>query len=133
MTFVVDTNVPKVANGDEWLEKAPQCVLACVTQLTQIKESDRIALDHGWAIASEYKRKLRESGEPGAGDAFLKWVLTNMYNPERCVLVTPEPFPDDPRLAAFDPEDRKFICVAIAHSERLPILQATDSKWHQFG
>jgi len=132
MTLVVDTNVPKVANGGEWLVKKPECVQNCVARLREIQESGRIALDYGWLIAIEYKNQLRESGEPGVGDAFLRWVLTNIRNPDRCDLVPLAPFPDDPRLAGFDPADRKFVTVAIAHPEHPPILQATDAKWRVY-
>ncbi len=132
MTFVVDTNVAVVANGREWLLTAPQCVIACNRQLEEIKNSGRIAVDDGWKILKEYKNNLRESGEPGTGDAFLKWLLLNSRNPERCDLVSPAPFPDDDRLRAFDPADRIFVTVALAHGERPPILQATDLKWKSF-
>ena len=43
-----------------------------------------------------------------------------------------EEFPDDPALADFDPDDRKFIAVACAHEDNPPILQAVDSKWRDF-
>jgi hypothetical protein len=132
MTFVVDTNVAVVANGREWLDKAPDCVIACIQQITKIKDSGRIAVDDGWKILKEYGNNLRESGEPGAGDAFFRWVLSNSRNPERCDLVSAAPFPDNDDLRAFDPADRIFVTVALAHSEHPPILQATDSKWKNF-
>ncbi len=43
-----------------------------------------------------------------------------------------EEFPDDPALEGFDPDDRKFIAVAVAHPEGPPILQAVDSQWWDF-
>ncbi len=43
-----------------------------------------------------------------------------------------EEFPDDPALDDFDPDDRKFIAVTIAHPEKPPILQAVDSQWWDF-
>ena len=65
-----------------------------------------------------------------------------MNKDQRCDLVqiTPgngsenefEEFPDDPALNDFDPDDRKFIAVAIAHIETPPILQAVDSQWWDF-
>ncbi len=73
------------------------------------------------------------------GDAFLRWVLTNQANPNRCrqVPLTPsgsgydfEEFPSHPGLAQFDPSDRKFVAVAAAcPGGPAPILQAADSKW----
>ena len=36
------------------------------------------------------------------------------------------------RWMDFDPADRKFIAVALAHPEKPPILQAVDSQWWDF-
>jgi len=41
-------------------------------------------------------------------------------------------FPMDQQLARFDLNDRKFVAVSIAHSERPPILNAVDSGWRDF-
>ena len=142
MTVVVDTNVAVVANGRS--EQASRdCVITCIERIQQITSGvEKLALDNGWQIIREYLRNLHSSGQPGVGDAFLKWVLTNWLNPERCDLVTITPidnlenefreFPTDPALNDFDPSDRKFIAVARAHSENPPILQAVDSKWWGF-
>jgi hypothetical protein len=71
------------------------------------------------------------------GDVFVKWVLRNNANDERCAQVQIversdrgfESFPDDERLASFDTADRKFVAVACAHVDHPPIAQAADSKW----
>jgi hypothetical protein len=99
----------------------------------------RIALDTSRLILREYMRNLSSSGQPGVGDAFLKWVHRNQNNPQRCeqVRITPsgddppsfDEFPDHPELATFDRDDRKFVAVAAAHPDRPPILEAADSKW----
>src|SRR5262249_4906186 len=96
-------------------------------------------LDDQWRIIREYRSNLRSEGQPGIGDALLKWVLTNWKNPKRCQLVTITQvgdnetdfleFPSEPALQGFDPSDRKFVAVALAHAQRPPILQAVDSKW----
>jgi hypothetical protein len=132
---VVDTNVPLTANQGE----DPKCVLACVGAIRTLMHSGHIVIDDKFRIINEYKNKLSQSGQPGVGDAFLKWVLTNWTNPERCtrVKITPQPhdsrdfeeFPSDEALAGFDLADRKFVAVSCAHPERPPILEATDSKW----
>ena len=135
---VVDTNVPLAANGKA--DASSECVLACVDALMEIMtDKQSVAIDDGWRILNEYKRKLSSSGQPGIGDQFLKWVLTNQANPSRCIQVsiTPhsndkdhfEEFPNDPDLAPFDRADRKFVAVACAHSEHPPIHQALDTKW----
>ena len=142
ITVIVDTNVPKVANG--FSEQASEdCVEICVERLEQITTGEmKLALDDQRRIIDEYRRQLNPSGQPGFGDAFLKWVEINWTNPERCDLVeiTPvvgleinfEEFPDDPALKKFDEDDRKFIAVACAHRDRPPILQAVDGKWRDF-
>ena len=106
----------------------------CVAQV-------KLVLDDDWQILGEYAQNLHSTGTD-IGDRFLLWVLRNWRNPERCDLVhiTPvngsenefEEFPDDPALNDFDPDDRKFIAVAVAHLERPPILQAVDSQWWDF-
>ena len=139
MPWVVDTNVPIVANGKS-NQASPHCVIACVQKLLEIQKQHIIVLDNNWLIIKEYKNKLSQTGQPGVGDAFLKWVLTNHANPQRCqkVQITPttensfEEFPDDPTLLKFDLSDRKFVAVALAHPEKPPILNATDSDWKHF-
>ena len=142
MTVIVDTNVPTVANG--FSEQASEnCVEICIERLQQITKGEiKLALDDQRRIIDEYRRQLDPSGQPGFGDAFLKWVEINWTNPEWCDLIeiTPvdgpkinfEEFPDDSALADFDPDDRKFIAVACAHEDNPPILQAVDSKWRDF-
>ena len=138
-TRVVDTNVAVVANG-----RAPQasaeCVSACARALGEFESGrSRLVLDDEWWILREYQNNLRSAGQPGPGDAFFKWVLTNQANPRRCerVRITAlhsdgsdfAEFPRDAALAAFDPADRKFVAVSRAHAARPPIAQAVDSKW----
>ena len=131
MTFVVDTNVLVVSNGRDWLDRAPGCVSTCVRILREIQESHSVAVDYGWQILGEYKNNVSESGEPGLGDGFLKWLLTNLAAPS-CCFVAMMDFPERPDLSKFDPKDRKFVQVALAHDERPPVLQATDRKWRHF-
>jgi len=86
--------------------------------------------------------RLRSEGQPGVGDAFLKWVLTNVTNPRYCETVHISPrdadgegymeYPDTEELAAFDSSDRKFVAVALAHPARPPILNAVDTDWWRF-
>lgn len=138
MKYVVDTNVPIVCNGQT--EQASYgCVEKCKEKIEEIRNSGVLILDSNWLIIREYMRKLHSSGEPGIGDAFLKWVLTNYTNENRCELVsiTPigpesldfEEFPSNLELRGFDPDDRKFVAVAIAHNDNPTILQAVDCQW----
>ena len=143
MRVIVDTNVPVVANGQS-IQASPGCVLACVRRLRGVQANDTLVLDDGWLILREYMANLRSSGQPGLGDAFLKWVLTNQANPRRCEQIHISPigarpedevyaeFPDDARLSGFDPADRKFVAVASAHPTHPPILNAVDTGWRDY-
>ncbi len=138
---VADTNVAVVANALS--EQASEdCVEACAERLEGIMRGEvKLVLDDNWQILGEYAQNLHSTGTD-VGDRFLRWVLRNWRNPERCDLIhiTPvdgsdnefQEFPPDPALNDFDRADRKFIAVAIAHSERPPILQAVDSQWWDF-
>ena len=138
---VVDTNVVVVANALS--EQASEdCVAICAERLEEIMRDEvKLVLDDDWQILGEYAQNLHSTGND-VGDRFLRWVLRNWRNPERCDLIhiTPvdgsenefEEFPDDPALDDFDPDDRKFIAVAVAHPEKSPILQAVDSQWWNF-
>jgi len=136
MTSIVDTNVILVANGSH-ADVSPDCVSACAKRLQAIVKDQRIALDSRFEILLEYQNKTQPKKGNGPGDAFVKWALQNNANAERCDLVPItlhdergyESFPDDARLANFDPPDRKFVAVAAAHQDHPPILQAADSKW----
>ena len=131
---VVDTNVAAVANARD--SHDPACVVACVDFLQALRASGTIVLDDEWHILREYESNLSSSGQPGFGDAFLKWVHNHQANAIRCmhVHITPDArrgfveFPDDPRLKGFDRDDRKFIAVACAHPDRPPVAQALDSE-----
>lgn len=144
MIAIVDTNVPVVANGHS-AQASVVCIVACTRQLQQITRQGKLALDDQWRILREYMANLHTSGQPGVGDAFLKWTLNNIANPARVetVLITPcnpddldgtdfQEFPDDPALAKFDPADRKFVAVAVAHPQHPRVLNATDPDRWQF-
>ena len=142
MRVIVDTNVPLVANGTAD-QASEDCVETCIDRLMQITEGNvKLVLDNQRRIIEEYRNKLNPGGFPGVGDAFLKWVEINWANPQQCDLVSITPiddleidfqeFPTDPALQDFDPDDRKFIAVALAHSEKPPILQAVDSAWWNY-
>lgn len=134
---VVDTNVPLVANGAS--TAGPDCVILCTRAIRDVVASGHVVVDDAWRIIEEYRHRLSPSGQPGPGDVFLKWLLTNLWNPTRCtqVAITPladdamdfEEFPAALRTVGFDPSDRMFVAVAVAHDGSPTILQGFDSKW----
>ncbi|MCE7910116.1 MAG: hypothetical protein DYH02_17425, partial [Candidatus Omnitrophica bacterium COP1] len=136
--MVIDTNVPVVANG-----KASQagdgCIVACIEALELAIKNQRVLLDSLGLILEEYRKHLSPSGQPGPGDAFFKWIWDNQANPDSCKKIhitligaddsAVAEFPEDPELASFDPDDRKFVATALVSSENPPILNASDTDW----
>lgn len=138
--FVVDTNVPKIANLSNdpvsITEDLSDCVTACIEMIEHIKEKGGLVLDDGDEIYDEYRKQLNLSGQPGVGDGFLSWVHYNRHSfpsSDRIPITkngySYDEFPDHQDLADFDSSDRKFVAVANAHPDKPPILEATDSKW----
>lgn len=134
---VMDTNVAITANGKSHAHK--NCVLTCTKELERIRNECCVVIDYEWDILKEYMNQLNSSGQPGPGDVFLKWLLSNRQNPNHCSMVRITPhnergyaeFPNAPDLANFDPSDRKFVAVALATDEQPPpsILNASDTDW----
>jgi len=87
--FVVDTNVPIVANGKSHAD--PACVISCLEVLLHITSDAVIVLDDAMQILNEYMDHLNLGGEPGAGDLFMKWVWNVQADENRCerVFLTP--------------------------------------------
>lgn len=138
---VVDTNVATTANSAN--EHAPMdCVLASVRALSDVMKKCHVFIDdvdgHS-LIVREYRENLSARGQPGPGDAFLKWLLTHEWGGTRVtrVTITPssnddegyEELPEAKDGTVYDRSDRKFLAVAAAHHEHPPILQSFDSKW----
>jgi hypothetical protein len=140
MRAIIDTNVLIAANGRDCPQVTPQCRFNSSQYLRNFQVKGIIVIDNRWLIVNEYKHKVNQTGQPGIGDAFLKWVLTNQANSKRCEQVVINPlkdasfveFPDDPELEKFDQSDRKFVAVALATSDRPPIVNAVDSDWLEF-
>jgi len=117
---------------------APACVVAWLEVLSGVRSNGVIVLDDAMRILREYMAHLSLAGEPGAGDAFMKWVWSIQADENQCERVRFSPpyenggddfaeFPEDPALAAFDRSDRKFVATALASLKEPVILNAVDS------
>lgn len=137
--YVVDVNVAIVANGNKSPQADMDCLLACVNALKEIVGNGVIVLDNGMRILKEYQRYLSPAGQPGVGDAFMKWVWDNQGVVNRCervVLTQIEDvedeflqFPDDPEMRGFDQSDRMYVAVALVSQKNPEILNAVDTDW----
>ncbi|MCK4762939.1 MAG: hypothetical protein KAW12_12150 [Candidatus Aminicenantes bacterium] len=137
-SFVVDTNVLVVANGKH--ERAGEKdVFACQNFLIDVQKK-QISIDSLGLIIDEYLKHSSLSGQPGLGDAFIKWIFNNQWNDSICeqVKITAHPerefeeFPGTENLKDFDRSDRKFAAVAISSKFNAVIYNATDSDWWDF-
>ena len=135
--IVLDTNVAITSNGKAD-QAGPDCVWACINALLKIQDGHHILLlDNGGLVIEEYRCHLSASGQPGPGDAFFKWLWQNQYNPLHCKQIQVNihadrcfvEFPDDPDLATFDHNDRKFVAVVCAAGTNPSVLNATDTDW----
>ncbi|MFD3162433.1 hypothetical protein [Herpetosiphon sp. NSE202] len=139
MKRIIDTNVLLTANGAAD-HREFDCMEACIDFLEIIKQQGIVVIDDGYFIMGEYRQDVHDSGQPGLGDKFLKWLLINEWS-DQCEHVSINAieidskasfseFPNaDGRLAKFDLKDRKFVAVALTHPEHPPIVNATDSDW----
>ena len=127
-----------IAVANQMTEQAgPDCIIACLDALATARKSI-VAVDAGGLCFEEYFRYANRSGQPGAGDAFVRWLWENHCHPncERVQITSKsgsandfEEFPDDPDLSDFDPSDRKFVAIAKASSHNPTILNASDTDW----
>lgn len=138
---VIETNVIAVAN-ELAIQADSDCILACIDALERAQKRRKVVIDAGQLLFREYFRYGHRSGQPGAGDAFVKWLWSNQANPKHVesVNITPrvgdpenfDEFPDDPSLEHFDRSDRKFVATALASKLQPKIVNAVDSDWRHF-
>jgi hypothetical protein len=94
------------------------------------------------AKSSTFQQPVKRKGQREAGDEFVLWIITNLWNAQRCtqVRLTPkredkgdfDEFPVHINLQTFDRSDRVFVSVANAHSAHPPILVACDTDYWLF-
>ena len=131
-TFVVDTNVPIVANGCA-PQTDDQCRSSCVGKLRYLMEQGTVAIDDKDAILKEYINNFSRSAGRSVGDQFFIHVINNQYVETRVQRAAVTPIDDERRSFeelpenTFDRSDRKFLAVAV--SADAVILNATDSDW----
>jgi len=104
-----------------------------------LRSSGTLVLDDQELILTEYRNYLNYKGQPGVGDAFLRWFFNNRGRPDLCREVAIshidhkwrrfEEFPENDALSDFDKSDQKFVATALAAGTTTKILQASDHKW----
>lgn len=138
MTRVIDTNVPLVVKLPDG--HPAELVDACEVMLENIIEGRvPVVTDEGGEIFDEYVHQLDWSGQPSLGDMFARYVHENRYRWDDAM--RPDIKPGEPGTNTYgvldgdhdeiDPSDRKF--VAAAKVAGVPVVQAADTKWLDWG
>lgn len=138
MTRVIDTNVPLVV---KLAEEHPQVLVdGCQMILEEILENDLpVVTDEAGEIMEEYFHQLDWSGRPTLADAFARYVHDHRFSWDATMRPDIEPVSGTPNSygvlegddEGIDPSDRKF--VASAKVAESPVVQATDTKWLDWG
>lgn len=136
--YVIDENVPIVANGGKSPQATLECRLNSIEKLKEIKEKGLAIIDDCNVVINLYKKNLSGTGQPGTGDAFLKHLIEN-YDP-KYVIRQPlaksqgqyDSFPKDIKLKKFHEDDRIFIALLKAYNKKAKILNAVDSDYNHF-
>ena len=132
--MVVDTNIFVSANGID-THADEMCQFACVEAMKKIMSKGIVFLDNGNLILKEYIGKMNPRNPPGAGDEFFIHILNHRYSENHVRFITITRIDDEQRdfeelpNNQLDPSDRKFLAVAVVAGA--PILNATDSDWHE--
>ena len=131
MKYVVDTNVPIVANGLN-TNASPSCRLAAIDFLEELINKGILVLDLAGEIEAEYARHLSH-GQPGVGNRFIQAFLTTAANRVERYDVPKERngsyknYPRGSSLKKFDMSDRKFVALSVVSNA--PVANAVDSDW----
>ena len=143
---IVDTNVIVIANDTDDDDRK-DCRERCQDRLMRIfSHGEKVVVDDRWRIFGEYERNVKPNTKKGIGAIFVKTLMQNLKNPGICTMVHItslagngtdfEEFPTDNALSGFDPDDKKFIAVALAHKQETgqtpTILLAIDRGWLRF-
>jgi hypothetical protein len=129
-----------VANGHT-PQASDACRSNCIALLESVRANSTVLVDSLDLIFSEYFDNLSVAGQPGLGDAFVRWLWDNQGYPEILLRVPIQPaappqyfaeFPTSDDLVGFDISDRKFVAVAIASGLNPSIYNAVDSDWWNY-
>jgi hypothetical protein len=130
---VIDTNVWCMPEAQHDRLSHLECAETCHQWLKDLSDGNcRVAVDDQWVIMSEYRNNIPKRG-------FADLVLSRLQQTGRIVGTSIE-FDADGRTAVlpptlglddFDPNDKKFVAVALARDPHPPIYNAVDSDWQE--
>ena len=138
--YIIDANVILLAGTS--VKDIPRdqlvCAKKCLDFIKRFMENPKasLVLDAEGRILREYRGAYMLGSSPNMATIFSIWVHQHMpKNAEDFVSLKEIKehefvnYPESEKLKTFDPPDRKYIALAYSHKERLPIVEASDSKW----
>ena len=134
--YIIDTNVFMGANGmASQLNESD--VDKCRLFVCSLFENTAVSVDLQGEIFKEYFAHMNRSGQPGIGDAFVKYLWDRQYDKNVCELVSITKtnagvyanILERPGLLQFDQSDLKFIAVYFESKNNVVICNACDSDW----
>jgi hypothetical protein len=118
-------------------DASDECILACRGIVRRITEGQRLGVDLGDEILSEYIATLGRGRSGGVGAKLAQQIWRQRYDARIChrVEITrsdepPGSYAEVPEpLRDFDTDDQKFLAVAAVEGGVPPIFQALDREW----
>ncbi len=142
--YIIDTNVWMAASGNATCNDS--CMRACLEFLEMLRQTGAsVVIDTednppGNSVLGELRRNLREGDYAHDlfwGHFFNQWLITPValcYDSAGAVIpggiVINQKEPDGTTIP-FEPNDRKWIALYLAHGSTSPIYNATDSDWEK--
>jgi len=136
--YIIDTNVFVAANGgtDQLSEDD---INRCKSFVALLFSKTIISIDAKSEIFSEYFRYMNRSGQPGIGDAYVKYLWDRQCDKTVCELVdisknkngVYKQLKGKEDLICFDPNDLKFIAVYLGSKFNTTICNASDRDWEE--
>lgn len=142
--MILDTNVGinanKAVQASNISDSEARVSLLCVELIQQVIQDESLVIDNLNEIFDEYRKYLSLKGQPGLGDALVKWINDNWAKLQQRGNISIIhkngneylEFPDDSDLSSFDPADRKFIVTCLCHKDKPVIVQSADYKWENY-
>jgi len=134
--FIIDTNIFAAANGlaNHLTERE---INKCKQFIAALAGNSVISLDLQGEIFQEYFIYTNRSGQPGIGDAFVKYLWDRQSDKMHCEKVDIEKnengiykqLNEKDGLLTFDSSDQKFIAVYLGSEKQPVICNACDSDW----
>ncbi len=148
---IIDANIPLTAAGRN--QASEECVETCSSLLHSVFAGETVVVvDDGGDALAEYRNIGKPQRHEDIAERFLVYIYDYQYNSDRFQRVRlrmdkqgnfvdyPDPYDEwasqDPRCKRFDPDDKKWVALAVRFKQETaidaPIVNAADRCWLAF-